>query len=341
MAHEIFERSAYSRMQPMWHGLGVVSQKAQTAVEAMTEHFEGGFDVILREINYILNGEENPTGDYAVIRGAYGESEEKKLAFCTDRYHPLQPIEVAHCFDENVGEPIETMAFLRDGAQMFISWSMPETEIEAGDPVELYGITDVGFDTKHGANLMTSVVRPVCANTLTFAENWANENTDKARGKGKIWSGKATSRNLLRDLGYWMAHVQENALREAIVTTDILRTFAQTPIVNDAEVDRLLAQAFPTKNDPSENFPKQLRDAKRDAIALSNAKVMEHRNGIARLFQGAGTAIKPSYWGLLNATTEYHCHYMKSKKPIAESVISGNRAKMSAQMVNTLRSNLY
>jgi hypothetical protein len=55
------------------------------------------------------------------------------------------------------------------------------------------------------------------------------------------------------------------------------------------------------------------------------------------LFSGAGTAITPDAWGMLNATSEAFCHYVPSKKPIANSVMFGSRAQRMMSMVETLK----
>jgi hypothetical protein len=71
-----------------------------------------------------------------------------------------------------------------------------------------------------------------------------------------------------------------------------------------------------------------------------NQSMQKLRDGIFELFAGNGTAITSDYWGILNATSEYVCHFMPSKKPIAESVMFGNRAGYTARIVKALQDRL-
>lgn len=336
MAHQVYEKMVYSFMKPMWHNLTEPSKVPMSAEAILDEKFNGGFDILLRPITVLLNGIDVETGDFAIVRGAStNDPEEIVLDYCTARYNPLQPREVAQSFDANVQEPAETMAFLKDGKEMFISWVMPKFEVRTGDEVEMYGIVRTGFDTLNGTRLFTSIYRPVCANTITLAENWANQNKD-GKGKGHIWTGKGVNKNLLRDLGYWMAHVQGNALREGRLLQDFFGKLAQTPIKTDVEAWEILFNAFPPRQDVSKFYPEQLKEKKAEVIESYNASQEEIRDNIYGLFAGAGTAITPDYWGMLNATSEYFCHYQPSKRPIANSVMFGSRQNNTMQMVKTL-----
>lgn len=308
-----------------------------TAEEILdNENFGGGFEIFTRPVTVELNGEQVETGDFAVIRGtSIDDPEERVFGYCTDRYHPLQPRDVAHSFDVNVNQPAETMAFLNDGKQMFISWKMPTIEI-VNDPVDLFGIVSTGFDTLKGAKLFTAGIRPICWNTFSMAEGWARKNTDNHL-KGEIWTGKGVNKNLLRDLGYWMSHVQSTAIREANLIESFFNRLASIPIESDEEAKAILATAYPNAGDVAEFYPVELRDAKEESTLEYNQKQQALRDGIFQLFAGAGTAITPDYWGLFNSTTEYFCHVMPSKRPIAESVMFGGRQKQTMQMVNTLK----
>lgn len=353
--HEIDGRNAYSYLSPMWHRLGTVGNVPMTAKAIMKEHFDI-FPVLLRPAMVDLNVQVGETldpetgayiphyeqrqvesGFYAIVRGATpARPEEIVFDTCTERYHPLQPIEVAETFDESVKQYVETLAFLREGREMFISWKLPGFEVKPNDMLELYGIVRTGFDTKTGARLFTSVYRPVCANTINLAENWATSNTNKKRNQGAIWRGKGVNRNLLRDLGYWLEHVQANALMQRDTVREFFTKIADTPVtVEDAKA--LVWMAFPDKDDVSSRYPSKLQSKKQEAIMAYNEAQGRTRDGIVALFEGAGTAITPDAYGLLNATSEWLCHYMKSKKEIAESVMFGARQQSSMQMIEVLR----
>ncbi len=340
MAHDIYKKMVYSFNKPMWHNITEPSLEPMTAEEVLDKRFGGGFQMHLRPVTVSLNGEPTETGDFAVIRGVTPyENEEVVFGYCTDRYRPLQPREIAQQFDTSVGEFAETMAFLGKGEQMFISWKMPNFDVVQGDEVETYGIVKCGFDTLKGAKLFTSIYRPVCANTLALAEDWAKRNTD-GQLRGSLWTGKGVNKNLLRDLGYWMSHVQGQALQQTALLKDLFGNFAKKEIKTDEQAKGLLYEAYPDVKDISQYYPAELRKSKQETTEEFNSKQAEMRDGIYGLFAGAGTAITPDYWGLLCSGTEYFCHYQPSKRPIAESIMFGARHQKTTRLVSVLSKNV-
>jgi hypothetical protein len=336
MTANIYQRMFYSFKEEAWHAIRKASQVAKSAVRVIKEDCFGAFSIENRPVTVTLNGAPTETGDFAIVRCAsVADPDEVVFGYCTERYHPLQPIEVAEIFDANVCEPAETLAFLGKGEEMFISWKMPDFEV-VKEVIRMFGIVRAGFYTKHSVKLFTSTYRPVCQNTVTMAEGWARANTDKNANRGMIWTGKGVNRNLGRDLGYWMEHVQTKALIEANLVQSFFGRLAEKPIKNDEEAHSILNTAYPYSSKDASNFPWQLRDAKQETIAVFNQGQDEIRNGIYGLFAGAGTAITPDYWGMFNATSEYFCHYQPSKKPIAESLMFGARAENIMAMAETL-----
>jgi len=336
MAHNIHGKMVYSFQKPMWHNITEPSTVPMTAEGILDNRFGGGFDIHLRPVTVELNSIPVETGDFAIVRGnSPFDPEERVFGYCTSRFHPLQPRDITQSFDENVLEYAETMAFLGQGEEMFISWKMPSFTVRVGDDVEMFGIVRTGFDTLKGARLFTSIYRPVCANTINLAEGWAKRNTDGS-GKGSIWKGKGVNQNLLRDLGYWMSHVQENAKREGELLQGFFSGLAGIPIQSDEQAKSIIEYAYPETEDVSQYYPKELRQTKEEKTVDYNERQEIVRDGIFELFAGAGTAITPDYWGMLNATSEYFCHVQASKRPIAESVMFGGRQKNILRMVDTL-----
>lgn len=338
MAHNIMDKMVYSYKQPMWHALTDPVMEEMTAVQVLDEQFGGGFEIFLRPVTVQLNGENVETGDFAVVRGKTPSpsSKEEVFGYCTDRYNPLQPRQIAETFDGNVNKTVETMAFLGNGNDMFISWKMPAFEVVKGDEMELYGIVRSGFDTMKGTSLFTSTYRPVCQNTINLAENWAKNNTD-GNGRGNIWKGKGVNKNLLRDLGFWMKLVVDDSERQGGLVKDFFKNLATTPIKSDEQAYSLLYKAFPPAEKLGDFYPSELRQQKEEDIESLCEKQENIRDGIFKLFAGNGTAITPDFYGMMNATSEYFCHVMPSKKPIASSIMFGNRQKQIMQMVNVLK----
>lgn len=331
----------YSLRKPAWHALREPSQVEKSAKRVIEEEFQGAFSIENRPVSVFLNGKMVETGDFAIVRCAsVADPNEIVFDYCTEKYHPLQPIQVAEIFDANVCEPAETVVFLGDGEDMFITWKMPTFEVRVGDEVDMYGIIRTGFDTKHGTKLFTSTVRAVCQNTIVQAEGWSKANTDKENNRGIIWTGKGVNRKLARDMGYWMEHVQTKAIAEADLVQSFFSKLASVPVKNEAQVVSILNTAYPNKIDNSQYGPWQLRNEASAKVAEFNQGQAEIRDGIKQLFYGAGTAITSDFWGLTCAVSEYACHIMPSKKPVAESIMFGGRQKMIGSMINTLQKNI-
>lgn len=339
MSHNIMGKMVYSYAQPMWHAINKPSFEKLSAVEVLDNQFGGGFDIHLRPVTVELNGEAKETGDFAIVRGkSVADPNEVIFGYCTDRYQPLQPRKVAETFDSSLGLNVETMAFLGNGNDMFISWKLPSFEVVTGDEMQLYGIVRTGFDTLKGTSLFTSTYRPVCQNTINLAEGWAKSNTD-GNGRGNIWKGKGVNKNLLRDLGYWMKFVKENSERESELVKNFFGKLAKKEIKKDEEAYKILYTAFPPSEKLSAYYPPELRKDKEETIEEFNEKQEEVRDGIFSLFKGQGTAITPDYYGLMNSTSEYFCHYQPSKKPVAQSVMFGNRQKQIMNVINVMNEN--
>lgn len=347
MGHKILQKMVYSDTQPMWHALTQPSLTPMSALEIYKQRFGNGFSVELAQSGYMTESGQwvEDEGKFKILRspieaneftGEAGDPNWVVFGDCTDRYHPLQPIEVAERFDEMVGEPVETMAFLGDGEDMFVSWKMPTIEVRPEDVVEMYAIIRGGFDTSNGWKLFTSTYRPVCYNTVTLAQGWADTNTNKESLRGNMWRGKGTSTTLLEDLGYWMKFLQDSAKQEVETTELFFKALAEQPITFE-NAQELLAVAYPYKSFDPDKCPPELRKRDGDRIADYNEGQRKLREGIYQVFSEQGTAISMDMWGLLNAGSEYFCHYMGSKKPIAESVMFGNRNSLTNKLIQVLK----
>jgi hypothetical protein len=327
----------YSSDRPAWQNAGETAtpRSPKTALQVLDENMYGGFTVEQRPITYTINGGPSEPKHLALVRTGEPGRKEVELGLCTERYHPLNPRDVCRVYDENVGENVETMGILGKGQQMFISWKMPEFEVVKDDLVQMYGIVKCGFDAVIGAGLFTAPFRVWCKNTLVLAESWASKHTD-GRGKGNIFKGRGVNLNLLRDLGYWLQLAHSRSVIESQNVQSFFGKLAQVPITSDAEMKDILYEAFPAKESVSDFFPAPLRAAKIEKEHAENEQKAEIRDGIFSLFAGAGTGITPTYWGALNATTEFFCHVLPSKKAIATSIVFGDRNDATMKMVNVL-----
>jgi hypothetical protein len=340
MSHEVLEDMVYSYKIPMWHNITEPCQDENTAVEVLNNKFHGGFLLHLRPVTVELNGEDQETGDLALVRGKTSSDDSKEMIFgyCSERYKPLQPYQIAEVFDLNVKAPVETMAFIFEGKEMFISWKMPGFDVKVGDELQLFGIIKSGFDSLKGTSLFTAIYRPICANTVALAASWADKNTD-GKGKGNVWNSKHVNKNLLRDLGYWSNFIVQNAERQSELLQSFFGKLVNKPIKKDEEVHEILFEAFPPVAVP-EFIPSELKAEKIEKVETENKRLEDMRDGIASLFFGNGTGITPDYFGVYNSSSEYFCHKLPSKKPVATSVMFGNRQKMMGQVIDVLVSKL-
>ena len=338
MSHEVLEDMVYSYKIPMWHNLAEPSQVEKTAIEILDNNFNGGFELILRPVTVLLNDEFNETGDFALIRSKTAKADSKELLFgyCSERYKPLQPREICQVFDLKVKKPAESAGFIFEGKEMFISWKMPSFEVVKDDELQLYGIIKSGFDTLKGTSLFTSIYRPVCANTISMAASWAEKNTD-GKGRGNVWNSKHINKNLLRDLGHWASFIVEDAERQANLVQSFFAKLVQIPVKNDDEVKDILTEAYPDPEPLSEFYPKELRAEKLEAIEVAKSKQEDIRNGIFNLFSGNGIEITNDLYGLTNSVSQYLCHKMPSKRPVANSVMFGGRQKLQMQFMDVLK----
>lgn len=338
MAHNIFGGRFYGNRVPAWHKLGVVSEKDQNAVEALTA-IGGGYWFEKRPVTVMLNGNPTETGDWAIVRSPLpDDAEERVFGYTTDRYELLQPLDACELFDAKVKQPVETMGMLGKGERMFITWKMPSFDVVSGDAVNTYGFVALGFDAVMGSSLNVVTTRVVCQNTWMAAIREAE--ASKERGKGRIYSGKHT-KNMKFELGEWMGYVQAEAERQVAMTKDFFGRLAQTPLSEEKEVYRLLFAAFPDPEPLSDTayIPDALRGKKNDKIEADKELAERNRAGIASLFFGQGTQITPDYWGLFNATTEYFNYGQVEKKPAALSILMGNRAANMNNMAEVLNYN--
>lgn len=341
--HNISGEMFYSFKEPAWHNIRKPSQVQKRALEILADEMGGGLSVDCRAATIWLNGKSQELKQFFIVRSPVAGVDTEEYAYdgsVSERFNPLQPREICEAFDTHVREYVETMAFLggKKCTDMFISWKLDKSIFpKPDDKLDLFGIIRAGWDGLHAASLFTSVYRPVCNNTVTLAQNWAEKNTDRANKKGMLWKGRAVNPNLLRDLGYWMEHVQSNITREADLLEQFFGKLAKTPVTSDLQAQELIGEAFPLIGDYSELWPAQLREDKSARIQAHNETQMDIRNGIFKNWaEQDGINVTADFYGLVNATTAFVCHDWPSKRPIAESVMFGPRADVSMQMIKTL-----
>ncbi len=342
MTANLFGDRFYGNRVPAWHNLGYVSKEDNTALEALTI-LGGGYYFEKRPIVLVLNGQQVEVGDYGIVRSPTPDDPtEHVFGYVTKQYNIIQPLTACELFDNNVRQPVETLGFLGRGEKMFLTWKMPEMNV-LSDIVNLYGFIALGYDGKFGASLNLVKTRVVCNNTWNIAiEEAGNSNSNYLEsGKGKVWTGKHNSINIERDLGIWLAHVQSKAEQQAQKEQEIYVKMAQTSMEDKDVIYNLLFGIYPIPNDIPENFPDKLRAEKQSKIDEITAKSERDVDLVMQLFDGQGTAINATAWGLFNSVTEYENWGRMTKKDANYSIMLGNRSNTMNKAYNVIKDYVY
>lgn len=334
MADNIFGERFYGHRNKAWHNLGVVTQEGVGAVEALSI-LGGGYSFEKRPVTVFLNGKETVVNDsYAIVRSATpDDNQERIFNYVTGRYNIIQPLTVCEMFDDFVEEDVETLGMLGIGEKLFLTWQLPEISVNGNDKIQPYGFIAVGYDGKYGITLNVVQTRVVCQNTWNVAVREA-ENS-KFENFGKIWQGKHHSPNIERDLGLWMGHVQQSALNQVAKSEKDYAIMADTKMSKDDAI-KILFGIYP---DPKQigNMPEIIKREKSEVHAKKLEYAQNDRELVMNLFEGAGTGIDATAWGLFNAVTEYENWGRMTKKPADQSIVMGNRANtMNKAMSNIM-----
>ena len=320
--HNLFGERFYGHRTKAWHELGLVTQEDMTALEALTA-LGGGYWFEKRPILLELNGAYEETGDYAIVRSPVPDDPtERSFGYVTDQYQIVQPLRVCELFDENVGQPVETLGMLGLGDRIFLTWKLPIFDVD-GDEIELYALISCGYNGKFGISLHNVYTRVVCQNTFAVA---LSESEAGQGESGKIWSARHNSINLERDFAIWLEHAQMSAEAKAGIMRDQFINMSNIPLEDYSHVKELLYQIYPLPMPMPDNYPVKLRKEKQEKIDIEVAKVERDVESVMSLYESEGTAIDATLWGLFNATVEYENWGRPTRRPPEHSIMMGDRA---------------
>jgi hypothetical protein len=137
-------------------------------------------------------------------------------------------------------------------------------------------------------------------------------------------------------LGAWLEHVQERALQKQQESTDIFNVMANFDFCDEEEVDDILNIVYPDPLPVSENMPSIIKNEKEEKRELLLAKVSRDRQLVKEIFDGAGTAIDATAWGLFNSVTEYENWGRATRRPAEYSIILGDRNQKMNHAYNSI-----
>lgn len=208
MAHEIDmstgRAAAYYAETPAWHGLGRVTEEAQTSSEALAL---AGLDYYVEKKPIFhprpspLDGrtmfEEIP-GYVATVRRDTGAA----LGVVSPLYRVIQNVEQFDILDTILGDEgivYESAGALRGGSHVWLLARIPQSiEIADGDTQIPYMLLHTSHDGSTAMTIAPTAVRVVCQNTLNIAMGRARgDNSIKVSHRGDIAKKVADAREAL------------------------------------------------------------------------------------------------------------------------------------------------
>lgn len=334
--------------KPAWHLLGDTYPEGEFVSAKRAFDSMGGAFELRKEQAAIWSVADNayvPVPDrFAIVRGATAKSnKEVVFDFVTDGYHIVQPSQLVDAFDEKVRESIETLGFISDGRKMFLTWRLPKLVIGEVDEVDLFGQVMFGFDGVFSSRVNIGSVRIVCANTFSMALGEEKVEKEKNRGRGNIYTGKHSNKNLLNEIGIWMGYVQQNAKISAGLVGGFFKKLAETPIHHERQALDLISATWPNPAPVSAWYPSELKVKKEEKIEAEREKMEEIRDGVMNCYETKSDELlkEDTYWRLFNAGTYYFNHVQKSKKDTAYSIVFGNRSAEMNKFGQVLMNDIY
>lgn len=268
------ETMMYTRETP-FHGLGTRVEEAPNSREAL--HLAGldwtvdsrpVYDELIREI----------PGYKANVRS----SDNKTLGIVTNRYKIVQNTEAFEFTDNLIGGDVhyETAGSLNGGKRIWLLAKLP-THIILGDDVDPYLCFTNSHDGTGSIRACMTPVRVVCNNTLNLAfrttkRQWSTKHV------GDIEAKMAEARSVLQFADEYMEAMGFHA--EKLAKTK----------VSLADLNAVLDEMFPTKEDDSECKKRNAAKAKEEIMVCYYAPDLENFRGTA--------------WGAVNAISDFATH---------------------------------
>jgi len=294
MAHMV-QQMAYVGATP-WHGLG----KPMAAGQPVNDKWriESGFnwDAELRQVYYSkkINGRNVPTaikGRFTLVRDDTQES----LGVVSDRYKIVQPKEVLEFYRDLVadnGFEMETAGCLDGGRKIWaLAKTGKNTRIMGQDQVGGYVLLATSYDGKMATIAKLTTVRVVCWNTLSASLNEDGQ-TQVSVGHNAVFN----ERNVKMQLG-----LIDGAWDNFVDNANILAQTKFTPAASLEFINRVIG----------DNAAKMDKKTGKVVASKQTEKLIHlAHNGKGQDYRAANG----TYWGLVNAVTEYYDHHAKGKQ---------------------------
>lgn len=323
MAHEILENDQmfYVKMSERdipWHGLGNALTAAPTIQEAIIASGTNWEAELVATLIMDGNNVVDVPNCFAVRR----MDTRQVIGVVGSRYqiYPNSVMwEFIKKFQEQSGIELETAGTLRNGATTWVLAKTKNSRLKylSGDVVEEYFLFRNSFDGTTPIQVMFTMIRVVCNNTLTMA----------IRGARNLFNVRHTAnaeeqiKQVQKALGLQHMYINE---ADKIIQELIKKTVSATETV-----DILNEKIFPMPTKiiqtvGADNQPVHtLKDATQHAITARTNKI----NRVLELVEtGAGTdipGVRGSLWGIYNAITEYVDHDKTIKSAKRRNALEG------------------
>lgn len=268
------ETMMYVREVP-WHGLGTKVDEAPTSADALKL---AGLDWTVSQKNIQVCGGSKIPNLKANIR----DSDNSVLGVVSERYQIVQNTEAFAFTDELVGGEVhyETAGSLRGGRKVWILAKMPTRQL-VGDDVDPYLCFTNTHDGSGSIQVCMTPIRVVCNNTLNLALNSAKRKWS-TKHIGDMSQKLEEARLCLNLADRYMGEMAEYADRLA------------NKKVSDAELEKILDEMFPAKEDDSERKKTSAKMAKDEFM------ICYMRPDVAQFLNTA--------WGVVNAMSDMVTH---------------------------------
>lgn len=287
MAHNIYVGangigSMFSAVETPWHGLGVVTQGALTANEAI-KTAQLDYTVEALPIMYTHNSKlVTPESIRVLVRQDTGVN----LGIVTDSYKIVQNGGAFDFFDSLVGEGqaiYESAGALGKGERIWILAKLPkDTIITKEDIAKQYILLTNSHDGKSSLQAYFTSVRVVCQNTLNLSLADASKGIS-IRHSGNIAQKVSQARETLGLAVNYFARFEASA--QAFVNYQM----------NTQELNKYFNYALTQEENPqSEELSTRIKNQKDELFSL-------FENGKGNKMQ----TVRGSLWAALNAVTEY------------------------------------
>lgn len=328
MAHDIWSKRFYSaRNNPTWHGISLLDELGiqdddGTLTAKRVMDMMGNPTVERIPLQYEYNGARYNSGYDALMRPAMPDDPfDLQIGVVSEDYELITPDLVAQIWDDEVGLPVETLAFLKRGATVFVTGKLPAFDV-AGEPVENYLICNNPMDGKGSASGHVANIRVVCQNTLRAA-------MQNSSSSFKIEHRKGSAQALAK----WLGETYRSALMTLDVMEETYNVLAKKR-VERVKVEWIVTELYPYPQFPN---PEKPRTTEWDSVVKGYEYrldwVERARRTVMQLYDGAGTGLDNratggTAWGAWNAVAEFETYRRGTSDSLALNVIDGDRGRV-------------